>query len=59
VQERVVELRTWDKPKALELLARTMGMFVDKTVVSADVSLLAITREIEAKERARREAADA
>ena len=55
VEESVIELKTWDKVRALELLGKTFGMFVEKAAIQADVSLLAITREIEAKERAARD----
>ena len=55
VNEAVVELKTWDKVRALELLGKTYGMFADKTMVSADVSLLAVTRAIEADRKAARE----
>lgn len=59
VTEQVVELKTWDKVRSLELMARHLGMFTERVAVSGDVSLLKITRAIEADERAARAAAEA
>ena len=57
VEESTVELKQWDKLGALDKMARALGMYVERMAVSADVSLLAVTREIEAREKAAREAA--
>ena len=43
--ERVQKIRTWDKPKALELIARHLGMLNDKLKVDATVSLADRIRE--------------
>ena len=39
-QDETVEVRLWDKTKALELCARVLGMLKDKTELSADADLL-------------------
>ena len=52
VNEANIELRFWDKIRSLELLGKHLGMFTERVAVSTDVSLLEVTRAIEAKERA-------
>ena len=52
VNEATIELRFWDKIRSLELLGKHLGMFTERVAVSTDVSLLEVTRAIEAKERA-------
>ena len=50
-QDQTVEVKLWDKVKALELCARSLGMLKDKLEVSAPEEL--IGRLDRAKERAR------
>ena len=57
VNEATIEFKIWDKIRSLELLGKHLGMFTERVAVSSDVSLLEVTRAIEAKERAAREAA--
>ena len=57
VKEATVELKTWDKIRSLELLGKHLGMFTERVAVSGDVSLLEITRAIEADEKAAKAAA--
>ena len=52
VNEATIELKVWDKIRSLELLGKHLGMFTERVAVSGDVSLLEVTREIEARERA-------
>ena len=56
VNEATIELKVWDRIRSLELLGKHLGMFTERVAVSADVSLLEVTRAIEAKERAARDA---
>ena len=52
-QDTTVEIRWWDKVKALELCARSLGMLKDKLEISAPEEL--ISRLDRAKVRARSE----
>ena len=58
VIEATIEFKIWDKIRSLELLGRHLGMFTERVAVSGDVSLLEVTRAIEAKERAARAATE-
>ena len=49
---RVIEIKRWDPLRALELLGRHLGMFKDRQVHGADVSLLEVLRAIERDEDA-------
>lgn len=42
---QVIEIKLWDKNRALELLARHLGMFVDRTEVGAPGEFAHMTRE--------------
>ena len=53
-QDQTVEVKLWDKVKALELCARSLGMLKDKLEVSAPEEL--ISRLDRAKDRARSKA---
>ena len=54
VNEAMVELKVWDKPRCLELLGKHLGMFTERVAVNGDVSLLEVCRRIEAEEDAAR-----
>lgn len=51
VSEAVIEYKTFDKVRSLELLGKHLGMFTERIAVSADVSLLEVCRAIEAREK--------
>ena len=53
VQQSVIEYKTFDKVRSLELLGKHLGMFTERVAVSADVSLLEVCRAIEAREKER------
>ncbi len=56
VVEQVIEVKRRDPLRALELLGRHLGMFKDRQVHEADVSLLEVLRSIERDEDATRAA---
>jgi phage terminase small subunit len=47
--EYVHEIKTWDKPRVLETLARHLGMLLDRTKVEGTLALVPLTPEAAAR----------